>query len=155
TVSFRTSGEKRDFDHRHEFEPLPEGPILERLFIDACFVAMSSALFRRSALDELGGIPRNIQMSPDYFMYLGVLQRYTARAVQDVVCYYRIHGSNMTPKTFKQVHLECLWLIDRWGGRIPPRILKKRREVHNTLVALEEMKSPEFRLQGLTRLLKN
>src|SRR4051794_529351 len=60
TVSFTPSGEKREFDHRHEFEPLPEGPILEHLFRDASFVAMSSALFRASALQEVGAIPPNI-----------------------------------------------------------------------------------------------
>ena len=155
TLSFAPSGEKRDFDHRHEFEPLPEGAILERFFIDACFVAMSSALFRRSALDEVGGIPPNIHMSPDYHMHLGVMQRYKARAVQNVLCYYRLHSNNMTPKIFKQVHSECLWLIERWGAAVSPRILSWRRKVHHTLVALEELQKPGTRRQGLARLLKD
>lgn len=155
TVSFTPSGEKRDFDHRHEFEPLPEGAILDRLFIDACFLAMSSAMFRRSALEELGSIPPNIKMSPDYHMYLGVLQRYTARAVQDVICYYRLHNSNMTSRWFKQVHCECLWLIDRWGEPVAPRVLSWRRKVHSTLVALEELRARESRREGLRRLLSD
>jgi len=155
TVSFTPSGEKRDFDHRHEFEPLPEGAILDRLFIDACFIAMSSSLFRRSALEEVGGIPPNIHMSPDYHMYLGVAQRYHARAVQDVVCYYRVHSNNMTPKTFKEVHRECLWLIDRWGAPVQPRVLSWRRKVHSTLVALKEMQQQQTRREGLARLLKS
>jgi glycosyltransferase involved in cell wall biosynthesis len=155
TVSFTVSGKRRDFDHRHEFEPLPEGAILDRLFIDACFLAMSSAMFRRSALEELGNIPPNIQMSPDYHMYLGVLQRHTARAVQDVICYYRLHNSNMTSRWFKQVHCECLWLIDRWGEPVAPRVLSWRRKVHSTLVALEELRSPKTRREGLRRLMSD
>ena len=154
-VSFTPSGAKRDFDHRHEFEPLPEGTILERLFIDSCFLAMSSVVFRRSALEELGGIPPNIQMIPDYYMYLGVSQRYKSRAVQEVVCYYRLHGNNMTKRTFKQVHSECLWLIDRWGAPVAPRLLAKRRKVHQTLVALEEIRKSETGRQGLLRLLRS
>lgn len=153
TVSFTPDGSRRDFDHRHEFAPLPEGPILEQLFTDSCFVAMSSALFRRSALEELGGIPSNIHMSPDYFMYLGVSQRYKARAVQDVVCYYRLHGNNMTPRTFKQVHSEVLWLIDRWGGSIRPSLREHRRKVHETLVAFEDFRRGQ-RKEGIQRLLK-
>jgi len=155
TVSFTPSGDKRDFDHRHEFEPLPEGAILERLFIDSCFVATSSVLFRRSALEELGGIPPNIHMSPDYHMYLGVSQRYDARAVQGVVCYYRRHSNNMTLRVLKQVHCECLWLIDRWGAPVAPRLLARRRKVHQTLVALEELRQNQTRRRGLLRLLKS
>lgn len=155
SVSFFPSGDTKDFDHRHEFEVLPEGNILERLFIDASFIAMSSAMFRRSALEEIGEIPPNIHMSPDYHMYLGVMQRYKARAVQDVICYYRVHSSNMTPKTFKAIHNECLWLIDRWGDAVNPRILAWRRKVHHTLVALKELEQPQTRKEGVLRLLKN
>jgi len=153
TVSFTPAGRKRDFDHRHEFAPLPEGPILKRLFIDACFIAMSSAMFRRSALEELGGIPPDIHVSPDYYMYLGVSQRYKARAVQDVICFYRLHDNNITPRVFKRIHSECLWLIDRWGMPVSPGILARRRKVHHTLVALEELRGKQTKRLGLVRLL--
>jgi glycosyltransferase involved in cell wall biosynthesis len=155
TVMFTSTGTQGDFDHRHEFELLPEGAILRQLFVDACFIAMSSALFRRSALDEVGGIPPEIQMSPDYHMYLGVCQKYQARAVQDVICYYRIHSGNMTPRTFKTIHLECLWLINRWSGAVSPRIIGRRRKVHHTLVALKECQERATRGQGLMRLLRD
>jgi glycosyltransferase involved in cell wall biosynthesis len=154
-LSFTPSGETRDFDHRHEFKPLPDGAILERLFVDSCFITMSTAMFRRTALDELEGIPASIQMSPDYYMELGVSQRWKARAVQEVVCRYRLHDSNMTPRTFKQVHCECLWLIDRWGAPVAPRLLAWRRKVHHTLVALEELKDPLTRREGFLRLINN
>ncbi|HVZ15730.1 MAG TPA: glycosyltransferase [Terriglobales bacterium] len=154
-VSFNPSGEKKDFDQRHEFEPLPEGAILKELYVDACFIAMSSAMFRRTALETIGGIPPNIHMSPDYHMYLGVSQRFQARAVQDVICYYRIHNSNMTPRTFKQVHCECLWLIDHWGKTVSPHILSWRRKVHSTLVALKELENQQTRREGLVRLLRD
>ena len=155
TVSFTPSGQMRDFDHRHEFEPLPEGAILEQLFVDACFISMSSALFRRSALAEIEEIPSQIHMSPDYYMYLGVCQRYKARAVQEVVCYYRIHSNNMTPRTFKAIHSECLWLIDRWGSRIHPRIVRHRKRVHHTLVAIKELEERDTRRAGLLRLVRS
>jgi glycosyltransferase involved in cell wall biosynthesis len=152
TISFYPSGYRQDFDHRHEFEPLPEGALLERLFLDASFISMSSAMFRRSALEELGGIAPEINIIPDYYMYLGISKHYTTRAVQEVVCHYRLHGNNMSPRNFKQLHLECLWVIDRWGRGIKPGLLAHRRAVHQTLVALEEVKKASKR-EGLMRLL--
>jgi glycosyltransferase involved in cell wall biosynthesis len=155
TVSFTADGKRKDFDHRHEFESLPEGAILEQLFVDSCFIAMSSSLFRAAALHDVGGIPENIHMSPDYHMYLGVLQRWKARAVQDVICYYRVHSSNMTVRTFKQIHCECLWLIDHWGAPVPASVLSRRKKVHHTLVALKEIQDSNTRTQGLRRLWRN
>src|SRR5271165_15637 len=45
-------GNLRDYDYAHEFQPLPEGEIFAGLFRDACFIAMSSAMLRRSAVEE-------------------------------------------------------------------------------------------------------
>ena len=57
TVRFYPSGFERDYDHAHEYKPLPEGDIFSQLFTDSCFIAMSSAMFRRSAIESVGGIP--------------------------------------------------------------------------------------------------
>ena len=42
----------RDYDYFHEFEALPEGDIFAELFRHACFIAMSSAVLRRSAVER-------------------------------------------------------------------------------------------------------
>src|SRR5579863_639489 len=42
TVRFYANGFERDYDHAHEYESLPEGKIFSRLFIESCFIAMSS-----------------------------------------------------------------------------------------------------------------
>ncbi len=47
-------GDRRDYDYAHEFTALPEGDIFTQLFADACFIAMSSAVLRRSAVEEAG-----------------------------------------------------------------------------------------------------
>ncbi len=51
-------GNLRDYDYAHEFQPLPEGEIFAQLFRDACFIAMSSAMLRRSAVEEVWRSPR-------------------------------------------------------------------------------------------------
>ena len=76
TVMFDVRGNRRDYDYGHEFSPLPEGNIFTQLFSEACFIAMSSAVLRRSAVDEVGGIPDNIQVVPDYYLYIAIARRY-------------------------------------------------------------------------------
>src|SRR5271169_5677308 len=56
-VLFWPDGGKRDYDQAHEFTPLPEGDIFSELFRSACFIAMSSSVIRRPAVEETGGIP--------------------------------------------------------------------------------------------------
>jgi glycosyltransferase involved in cell wall biosynthesis len=90
-VLFYPGGQKRDHDQAHEFTPLPEGDIFSELFRSACFIAMSSAVLRRSAVEDVGGIAPWVELIPDYYLYTAIAQRYRSRAVQEVVCWYRVH----------------------------------------------------------------
>src|SRR5271166_2406828 len=94
TVRFYPNGLERDYDQAHEFKPLPEGDIFTQLFTKGCFIAMSSAVFRRSAIEEIGGISEQVAIVPDYYLYVAVARRHPVRAVQEVVCRYRMHGAN-------------------------------------------------------------
>ncbi len=90
-IQFYPNGRERDYDYAHEFQLLPEGDIFTQLFTHGCFIAMSSAVMRRSAVEEVGPIPDTIQTVPDYYLYVAVARRYTARAIQEPVCRYRMH----------------------------------------------------------------
>ena len=57
-------GNRRDYDYAHEFTALPEGDIFAQLFADACFIAMSSAVLRRSAVEEAAGFRRSFKLCP-------------------------------------------------------------------------------------------
>ena len=116
TVRFYPSGLERDYDHAHEYELLPEGDIFTQLFTKSCFIAMSSAVFRRSAIEAIGGIPTAIRIIPDYYLYVAVARRYRARAVQEVVCRYRMHPDSMSHAAALEMHQEVLWLIDHWAA---------------------------------------
>ena len=52
TVRFYPNGKERDYDQTHEYAYLPEGDIFAELFVNSCFIAMSSVVFRRSAIAE-------------------------------------------------------------------------------------------------------
>ena len=154
TVRFYPNGMKRDYDQTHEFEPLPEGDIFTQLFTKGCFIAMSSAVFRRSAIEDIGGITENIAIIPDYYLYAGVTRQHPVRAVQDVVCHYRMHDANMSRLTAIAMHREVLWLVDHWATYLDAGTVAQCRKRHSTAIALEEMRTPNSALHGFARLLR-
>ena len=154
TVCFYPSGRQRDYDQFHEYSELPEGYIFAELLGRGCFIAMSSALLRRSAVKETGSIPAHIQVAPDYFLYLAVSRRYEARAVQQVVCRYRVHPGNMTSLYRRESLEETLWLLEGWRGQVAPRAFRSRHAGIATALALEEMRHWKSLTKGIQRLLR-
>ena len=153
TVRFYPNGMQRDYDQAHEFQPLPEGDIFAQLFTKGCFIAMSSVVFRRSAIEELGGIPKEITLIPDYYLYAAVARRHPVLAVQEVVCRYRMHGANTSQLAAIAMHQEALWLVDHWADSLDRRTVALGRKRHSTAIALEEMRSRSTAVHGIARLL--
>ena len=153
TVRFYPGGAERDYDQAHEYARLPEGDIFEELFTKSCFIAMSSAVFRRSALAEIGGIPDSITIIPDYYLYTAIARRFPAAAVQEVVCRYRMHAGNTSRVTAMEVQQEALQLMDMWQGAVAPEILARCRKRHSSEFALAEMREPRTLFSGFWRLL--
>jgi glycosyltransferase involved in cell wall biosynthesis len=154
TIRFHPTGRERDYDHAHEYSLLPEGDIFEKLFSESCFIAMSSAMFRRSAIEGIGGIPDEVRIIPDYYLYVAVARQYRARAVQPAVCRYRMHPGSMSQVTAVEMHKEALGLIDRWSGCLDAELVERCRRRHLTQIALEEMRRPAQFSQGLVRLMR-
>jgi len=154
SVLFWPNGRKRDYDQAHEFTPLPDGNIFNELLRSACFIAMSSAVLRRSAVEAVGGIPEWIEMAPDYYLYVAIAQRYEARAVPEVVCWYRMHGSNMWQESRRKVYQEALIMIDQYAAHVEPRMAAYRRSTNATGLALEELRSPHSAGTGIMRLFR-
>jgi glycosyltransferase involved in cell wall biosynthesis len=152
TVRFYPRGLERDYDQTHEFTLLPEGDIFNQLFTDSCFIAMSSAVFRRAAVEAVGGIPEAIQIVPDYWLYVAVARRYRVRAVQEAVCRYRMHSANTSRLAAVKMNQEVLWLIDQWADQLDPRTVALGRQRHCTAIALEEMRRPATAARGIARL---
>ncbi len=152
TIRFYPSGRERDYDQAHEYEPLPEGDIFTQLFTKSCFIAMSSAVFRRSAIADIGGIPGSIHIIPDYYLYVAIARRYQVRAVQAAVCRYRMHADNTSQVAALPMHHEVLWLVEHWAGELDPNVVKLCRKRHQTAIALEEMRRLPTLRSGAVRL---
>jgi glycosyltransferase involved in cell wall biosynthesis len=155
TLAFSPDGSQRDHDYFHEFSPLPEGDIFRELLGRGCFIAMSSALLRRSAVCDAGRLPPDIRIAPDYFLYLTVSHKYRARAVEEVVCRYRLHPGSMT-RVFRRESLEeSLRLVGQWEHQVDAKTYKARKTRLETALAVEEMHSPSDFAQGLRRLVRD
>lgn len=152
TVRFYPNGRERDYDQAHEYAPLPEGDIFSLLFVDSCYIAMSSAMFRRSAIEEVGGVPSWIRIIPDYYLYTAVARRFPAAAVQQVVCWYRMRSGSASESHAIEVHSEALRLMDFWEKDVDAAVLARCRRHHATQVALAEMRAGGI-VRGSRRLL--
>ena len=155
TICFSSGGGRHDYDPFHEFGRLPSGDITAELLAKGCFVAMSSALLRRSAVLETGGIPAHIHIAPDYFLYLAVCNKYSARAVQDVVCRYRSHAESMTSVYRRESLAETLQLLDDRHEHLSPDAFVRRRAHLSTTLAVEELRHRNSFAQGVRRLVKD
>jgi glycosyltransferase involved in cell wall biosynthesis len=153
TVRFYPDGWQRDYDHAHEYKLLPEGDIFKLLFTKSCFIAMSSAMFRRSALEAVGGVPETIRIVPDYYLYVAVARHYRVRAVQEVIARYRMHPDSMSHTVALEMHREVLWLIAKWAAELDPDTVGMCYRRHHTAIALEEMRTATTFPAGLKRLI--
>jgi len=154
TVAFDVHGREQDYDHWHEFRPLPEGDIFGELITSSGFIAFSSAMFRRSAYEQIGGIPRECQLIPDYHLSLAVARLSPARAVQEIVCRYRVHPASMSHTIRRRIIEEAVWMLDQWAHSVDPRLLVHRHRIFQTLLALEEMGRFHTASHGISRLLR-
>jgi N-acetylglucosaminyl-diphospho-decaprenol L-rhamnosyltransferase len=152
TVAFTSQGKERDFDIVHEFAALPEGNILVELFRGSCFIAISSAMLLRAAVEEVGGIPDQFQVSCDYFLFTEIASRYRARAVQEVVCRYRLHQSSLSHTGRSKAHQEAMLVVDRWAKVIGPRMAAWRYRVHSNVLAFDEIGQWRTLIPGMCRL---
>lgn len=152
TVRFYPNGNERDYDQAHEYSALPEGDIFRSLFSDSCYIAMSSAMFRRSAIEAIGGIPREIGLIPDYYLYTAVSRRFPAVAVQQVVCRYRMHAANTSQSNAIAMHEEALRLMEMWRNDVDAGVLDKCNRHHSTQIALSEICTAGRFRKGVLRL---
>jgi glycosyltransferase involved in cell wall biosynthesis len=152
TETFDAAGRRRDFDRWHEFSALPEGDIFRELVRKPSFIALSSALLRKSAVDALGGIPEQVRYCPDFYLFLMVARDWRAACLQQVCCRYRLHDSNMSGTYRIQINEEILHIINLCSGRIDARILDRRHKIHHSLIGCAEISSLDTAAGGVARI---
>jgi glycosyltransferase involved in cell wall biosynthesis len=140
TMCFDERGRTSPFDRWHGPRPLPSGDIFAELLRKPSFIALSSVVFRGTALEELGGVPPDIVYCPDYYLCVEIARRYQGACVQESCCLYRMHPGSMIQRYRKEINEEGLRIIENAVGPSQRRILRTRRRVHETLIGTEEIR---------------
>lgn len=110
-------------------------------------------MLRATALADVGKIPPTIQVVPDYYLYVALARKYEARAVQQVVCRYRVHPASMSAshEHRRRLHEEPPSIIRQWAAQLDPQIVRSRLKRYSTALAFEEIRNGD--VGGFRRLL--
>ena len=139
---------------RFESIPLPEGQILRQLLLQGDFIPLVSALVRKSAFEDVGGIPPHFEYAEDYYLFVALSEKYRIRAVQQNCCYYRVHEDNFTKKAKRAVYLEPLEIIDNWQHYLSPKEFSRRRAAISTGLAIFDFLHGTPSVKGLISLIR-
>ena len=99
-------GKARDF---------PEGNVFAEILKDN-FVPLVSAAVRRSAFIAVGGLTPSLKQAEDYELFVKISHEFNARALKEVCCLFRIHGSNLSHSQSEESYRECLAVV---SGYLP------------------------------------
>ncbi|HQY46413.1 MAG TPA: glycosyltransferase [Usitatibacteraceae bacterium] len=146
---------ERDYDHWHEFGELPSGDIFESLFVDSCYICQSAACLRTTAAREVLPFPAGIRCCPDYHLYAGIARRHSAACVQDVVCWYRVHGGGMSGPNYNAIHREAIAIAERWRADLDPAVLRRRLRIQHSMIGLHDVLSGADPAGGLARIARD
>lgn len=128
---------------------LPEGYIFEHLLRE-CFISLVTALIKRSAYWEVGGIDPIYKQAEDYDIFLKVAQRYKASAVNNIISVYRIHSSNMSHDQ-EVTYIESIQIIKKY---LPTFSAAKALKYHQTYHAIYKIRNGN-KLDGIILLLRH
>jgi glycosyltransferase involved in cell wall biosynthesis len=86
-----------EFNFLDDIQKGKEGWILEDLlkWEENCVPSPSSAMIRRSVLEEVGGFDTDLSTAADQEFYFRVAEKYQIGMVDMVLGYYRMHDANM------------------------------------------------------------
>lgn len=140
----------KDYVDRARFPRLPEGDIFAEL-LKSNFIPLPSAMILRLAFNAVNGIDPLFRSAEDYDLFVKIAQIHRIRAVQDVICIYRVHGANLTPLLADIGFQEELTVVSRY---LPQLAARKALRYHYTYQAVRMLRRGEIFL-GLRYLLQH
>ncbi len=127
---------------------LPDGNIFADLLKEN-LVPQPSAMVRRSAYRSVGGIDRNLRHAWDYDLFVKLSKEFKARAVQKIVCTYRVHSTNLSHVQTVVNYKETMAIVSRY---LPVHEARLGIRSHETHFAVSEMRQGRI-LDGMMRVL--
>lgn len=143
-----------NFDPWYVRSALPSGDIFAELLARPAFVALSSALIRRIAIEDVGAIPEWVVYCPDYFLFLAIAKRWNVASLEELCCLYRVHDASMSHVYASHIHAEALAIIEALAEPEHAGIVRRRRKIANTLIAIEQLRKHSY-TEGFSRLVRD
>ena len=129
---------------------LLEGGIFTELLKEN-FIPLLSAMVRRSAYWSVGGIDPDLKQAEDYNLFLRISKDFKVRAIQEIICSYRLHNANITNINLNNSFREGLVVVERY---LPLPEAKQGIKYHQTFYAAYEIRFGNI-LKGLVRLIRH
>ena len=90
-----------------------------------------------------------MEIAEDYDLFLKLSCLTDFKAIQGVVAYYRIHGSNVSLVKQEQCFVEILEIMDKY---LPDQLAVSGLKVHNTIRAIYEIRNGKI-IKGLNHFI--
>lgn len=116
------------------------GDIFEDLLKEN-FITFSSAIVDRIKFEKVGGFPKHYKNSTDYFLFLNLSKEYHCIGVNEVLCEYRVHSSNLSET---QRIIAIKEVIESLENLLPDEKIKKGLKYHYAHLALALLKERKF-----------
>lgn len=109
---------------------------LDRLIVRSAF-APSTAVLRRDCLEAVGGFDTGLRAVEDRDMWIRVAARYPVAVLRAPLCWYRVHGGNMSAAAARMEECELRVLRKSFGtiDALRGRPLLRRRALSWALAA--------------------
>jgi glycosyltransferase involved in cell wall biosynthesis len=138
------------FVKRSRFPRIPEGDVFNEL-LKWNFIPMPSAMVLKRAFIEVNGIDPSFRSAEDFDLFVKIAKTHRVRAVQDVVCLYRVHDGNLTPVLSDVGFQEELTVVSRY---LPQSAARKALRYHHTYQSVRMIKSRKI-FRGVCYLLRH
>lgn len=97
----------------------PTRPFEAQALLRECFICQPATLVRRSAYEEVGGIDIDLHLAMDYDLWLKLATRFPFRYVNEVLAASRMHASNKTLSSRREVYREIFHVLHRTASYVP------------------------------------
>lgn len=89
---------------------LPTGEIFDKLLFE-CFIPLPSVLIRIELFNKVGGIDGSLKVAEDYDIFLKIAKISKVKAIDNVLCKYRVHENNLSHKNIDKTFEESIELV--------------------------------------------
>ena len=126
---------------------LPSGDVFSELLYD-CFIPLPSVLIRKDLFLQVGGIDDSLKVAEDYDIFLKIANIHKVKAIDSILCKYRVHENNLSHSSIEQTYEESIQLIKRYLPDDNAKIALSNWEINYILKLLREKKI----VKGLSKI---